>query len=157
MVTLVGNRTGSEGDEKRSLLHQQQLLLVGFLGGIAFTALVLVLQEQRIFEVAVWPFTSTEYFDLLIILIAMTSSACIFSSFALTGIVGAVTPSERLRRFAIACLIIGLCGLLIVLPLLLLIFTKIGAAVIFAFEVVLLVSLLLSLEPGKKPDSEQRL
>ena len=124
-------------EDGRSLVHQQQLLVIGFLGGIAFTALVLVLQQQRTFEVAEGPMTGVQYFDLLAILIAVTSCACIFGSFTLTGLAAGKVPSDELRKFAVICFLIGMVGLLVTLPLLLVIFTRFGATIIVALELIL--------------------
>ncbi len=125
---------------KESVLHQQALLVMGLFTGFALTALVVIMQSPRTFHVAVWPLSAQGYFETLTTTIALVGSVCIFGVLAAMEVAGGIAEiGSGLDKFGYACFLIGLFGLVAVLPLLLLPFTRIGAVTVIASEIILLV------------------
>jgi uncharacterized integral membrane protein len=103
--------------------------VLGFLGGIMFAALVLVLQSQNQFRVGfaysffgLFTFTVApeSYLRFLTLVLALTSIFSIVGSLAMAEV--AATKGARNRRmelFSLFCLLAGLSGFGIALPLLL--------------------------------------
>jgi len=125
---------------KESVIHQQALVVMGFFSGFAFTALVLIMQSPTAFRVAVGPLSGEEYFEALTTAIAVVGSVCIFGVLAAMEVAaGLAEAASSVDKFGFACFLVGLFGLVCVLPLLLIPFTRIGAAILVGLEIVLLV------------------
>jgi len=120
------------------------LPVMGFLGAITFAALTLVLQSRQVFEVPLWFLSAEEYFDLLIVLMASVSSACVIGSVAVAAVAGGGFSAEkkmhRLGIFGGVCFLGGLFGFAVILPLMLLPFTVIGGGIVSVLDLILLIA-----------------
>jgi len=133
---------------KESVIHQQALVVMGFFSGFAITALVLIMQSPASFHVSIGPVSSEEYFEALSTAIAAVGSVCIFGVLAAMEVATGLAEEESMvDRFGFAGFLIGLLGLIAVLPLLLVPFTRMGSAILVGLEVFLLVIYFVS--PGK--------
>lgn len=93
---------------RSSALHQQALIVIGFFGGFAITALVETMRSQTTFHVAVWPLSPDEYFELLITVIAIVSSSCIFGSLSVMEVAGGTTAvGSQLDTFVYVCFLMA--------------------------------------------------
>jgi hypothetical protein len=111
-------------DGKGSLTHQQALVVAAFLGGMAFTSLVLILQSSDRFEPAGWGFYGAAYFFALVTIIGVAIAAFVLTSVTWIGVAGgSVSTESKAADFAAYTFTIGLVGLLVVLPLLMLPFS----------------------------------
>jgi hypothetical protein len=113
--------------------HQQALLTAGFLGGISFTALVLVLQAQAEFTPNAWGWLGALYFLILISLMGSTSAFFVFASVAMTGLAAGRALKKR-DDFAFICFVLGFFGVIFSLPFLLLPFNWVAALVVGIIE-----------------------
>ena len=97
---------------------------MGFLGSVSFAALVLVIQAKPIFNVEVvlgpWTFQAPEYFEALLVLLALTSFLMIEGSIASARVAALKGERDLLRRFAQASLFLGEICFALVLPMLIL-------------------------------------
>jgi hypothetical protein len=109
-------------NEKREWLSDRHLSMFGFFGATSVTALVLVLSFPKTFLVQVWIISPHWYFAILVILLALISSSCIFANLGLISVIGG-RPDPPLERFVYTSMTISVFGLLIVLPMILLPFT----------------------------------
>lgn len=126
-------------------LHQQGLLVMGFFTGFAFTSLVIIIQSPSSFHYPVWVLSASEYFQVLVTLIAGIGAVCVIGVLSIMEVAGGIADvGSPLDYFGYACFVIVLFGFVVVLPLLLLPFTTIGSAVITMLEAVLLVFYFLS-------------
>jgi hypothetical protein len=124
-------------------LHQQALLTAGFLGGLSFTALVLVLQAQAEFTPSTWGGWGDLYFGILISLIGSTSAFFIFASFVMMGLAAGWHQGTALKMrddFALVTFLLGFLGLIIFVPFLLVPFNLVAALVVGAVEALLFIS-----------------
>ncbi len=125
---------------KQSILHQQALLVMGLFAGFSTTVLVVILQSPVDFLVDVGPISGHAYFDTLITLIAAVASVCVFGVLATMELAaGAAEIGSALDKFGYACFLIGLFGVVAVLPLLLVAFTGLGAVLVLILEAILLI------------------
>jgi hypothetical protein len=129
--------------------YSQQLLVVtSFLGGISFTALVLVLQQFDAYERAfskefsgLIPATLVGAFgeiliDLLIILIAGMCSCFVFAAWTALPAASGSPGRGNATRFSRMCYKTGTTGFLLVLPLTLLPYSIAAPIIIGIFEIV---------------------
>ncbi len=127
---------------------------MGFFAGFSITALVVIMQSPATFHVAVGFLSAEAYFEMLITLIALVGSVCVFGVLATMEIAGGTAEvGSGLDRFAYACFLIGLFGLVAVLPLLLLAFTALGAGVVLAVELILFIVYFASQSKAPAPAS----
>ena len=125
-------------DARESILHQQALLVMGLFTGFAITSLVVIMQSPATFHVEVWPLSAEGYF--VITTIALVGSVCVFGVLAAMEVAGGLAETgSGLDKFGYACFLIGLFGLVAILPLLLLPFASMGAAIVVACEIILLI------------------
>jgi len=121
--------------------------VAGFLGGISFTALVLILQSSNSssnLEPSAWGIWGETYFDALIMLVAGVSVAFIMASVASVSL-AAGTVGTKLKKqdnFAFWCFILGWFGLLVAIPLLLLPFFWGASLVVGVMELILIYRML---------------
>lgn len=122
---------------------------MGFFTGFAFTSLVIIIQSPSAFHFAVWPFSPSGYFQFLITFIAGIGAVCIIGVLSVMEVAGGIAErGSPLDNFGYAAFVIALAGFVVVLPLLLIPFTKYGAAVLSVLEAVLLLAYFLS--PSKR-------
>lgn len=125
-------------DNNNTLRRDQQALpTAGFLGGISFTALVLVLQAQAEFTPSAWGIWGTVYFGILVSIIGSASAFFIFASVVMTGVAaGELKGIVLLKRgdFAGLCFVYGFLGILCSVPLLLLPVSWVATAIVGALE-----------------------
>lgn len=125
---------------KESVIHQQALVVMGFFSGFAITALVLTMQSPAVFHVGVGPVSGEEYFEALTTVIAIVGSVCIFGVLAAMEVAaGLADEGSVVDKFGFACFLTGLLGLVGVLPLMLVLFTRVGSAILVCFEIILLI------------------
>jgi len=133
---------------KAGAVHQQALVVMGFFSGFAITGLVLIMQSPAAFHVAVGPISGEEYFEALTTAIAVVGSVCIFGVLAAMEVAtGLAEEGSAIDKFGFGCFLIGVFGLVCVLPLLLVPFTRIGSAILVGLEIALLIVYFVS--PGK--------
>jgi hypothetical protein len=121
-----------EREEKKKKEFELRTTQAIFLGGITFTAMVFVMQSRASFNFEYIPY----YPEILVTMLAGTSSLFILSinGFIVRASFGVTKGTKllfNLSAVAIACL-------LIVIPLLLLPFSPIGALIVAILEVVVL-------------------
>jgi hypothetical protein len=127
-------------DQNNPTFDQQVLAALGFLGGIAFAGLVFILSTPDSFRVPVGFLSANQYFGFLTTVLATASVFCIFSAVGLAS-VGSSEPdlTKWSGPFSLICTLVGICALLIAIPLLLFPFTLYGAYVISVLEAILLI------------------
>lgn len=122
-------------------LHEQSILVAGFLGGIALTSLVIVLQYapeiQNGISRSIW---GEAYYVILITIFAGSSVAFIFSCIASLPIAGGDAKREsKTGEFAGNTFALGLFGLFVSVPMLLFALTKASGIAIAIFIFVLVI------------------
>ncbi len=129
--------------EKERLLHQQFAIVVGTLGSIAFAGLVLVLEKPSAFiyknNILL---TSHQSFDLLILMLSMTSALALFSVVAapIAGS-GMVKGTGSIATFGLTTGILSIVGMLFSILEMISDFSTTAANIFSVFLVVMLVSL----------------
>jgi len=131
----------SDKSKRTSAVHERLLLVGGFLGGISFTALVLILQSSNSpgsLEPSAWGVWGAIYFDALIMLVAGISIAFIMASVTSVGLAAGTIPAEMIAKqdnLALNYFILGWIGLLVAIPLLLLPFFWGASLVVGVLEI----------------------
>jgi len=123
--------------------HQNGLLVSGFLGGLAFTALVLVLQASKSFSVpnTLLGIGGESYFEILTASLACISFLSIVASFAMLHVASYIeSENSPIALFGEICFVATLMGFAYVLPLLLLPFTTLGSIVVLSLDMILLIT-----------------
>lgn len=128
----------SETTEK-SVPHEQLLVVSGLLAGFSFTALMLMLQSSESFRALLWPGYSDAYFVLLVSILAIVSSDLIGCSMGMAMAAAGRDPQGRLWTFNFVTFLIGLLGLMLFIPLLVLPVSLVTGLAVFAFEVLFIV------------------
>jgi hypothetical protein len=128
----------SETAEK-SVPHEQLLVVSGLLAGFSFTALMLMLQSSESFRVLIWLGYSDAYFVLLVSILAIVSSDLILCSLGMSVAAAGRDPKGRLWTFNGVTFLIGLIGLLLFIPLLVLPVSVVTGLTVFVFEILVLV------------------
>ncbi len=139
---------------RQSLLHQQALVVMGLFAGFSITVLVVILQSPIEFLAGVGAFSGPIYFDTLVTLIAAVASVCVFGVLATMELAaGTAEVGSALDKFGYVCFLLGLFGVVAILPLLLVAFTSLGAVLLLVFEAILLAVYFTSRveAPGPKP------
>jgi hypothetical protein len=126
--------------QRTSAIHERLLLVSGFLGGLAFTALVLILQASANFEPSAWGIGGAIYFDALIALVGGVSVIFIMASISSVGLAAGTIGSETREKqndLAGDYFVFGWLGLMVAIPLLLLPFFWGTSLVVGLFEIIL--------------------
>lgn len=147
-----------EGNRKTRDFHAQSILVVGFLGGIAVAAMLLVIQAKSTFAVPniVFGFRlgADAYFHFIISLLALDTIIFAFSGFAMIFTAsGMLKDKGLLKHFITVTFALGFCGFVIALMSMLNAVSKVGFWVAIGFIVVLLIFLNLSFDEQTRPDS----
>jgi hypothetical protein len=122
-----------------SYFHQL-IVVAAFLGGIAFTVLVQVLQANSGYEAAFGGEVIGKFlFALLIVLMAGVSVTFVFVCLIALPVAGNRVPVAE-GRLAHKCFTYGVLGFLVMIPLLLWPYSKLAFVTILILEVALLVS-----------------
>jgi hypothetical protein len=125
----------SEAAEK-SVPHEQLLVVSGLLAGFSFTALMLILQSSESFRALIWPGYSDAYFVLLVSILAIVSTDLIGCSMGMAMAAAGQDPYGRLWTFNLVSFMIGLLGLLLFIPLLVLPVSLVTCLAVLVFELV---------------------
>jgi hypothetical protein len=129
---------GTKEGSSESPFHEQVLLVNGFLGGIAFTGLILVLTDPSTFQPAIFKQWAVIYFYVLIAILAGSSALCILASLAEMQLAGGmVLPGSSTELFGTITSTLGLMGFGAALTMLIFPFTPTGAGLVFLMEVIL--------------------
>ncbi len=138
--------------------------VAAFLGGVAFTGLIITIQFPSVFQTKGLVFTSPqEHFTFLITMLAITSLLLIAASFAMLLVGSGVEPTNGpVSKIATWCFITGGVFLVETFPALLLPFTLPGALFSFVLGGALFVYLILvviwrtyhRVEPSVNPPTE---
>lgn len=118
--------------------HEQLLVVSGLLAGFAFTALMLMLQSSESFQKLIWPSYSDIYFVLLVSILAIITSDLIFCSLGLSVTAAGQDPKHRLWSFNVVTFYIGIVGLLLFIPLIILPLSSITGVAVLLFEILVL-------------------
>jgi hypothetical protein len=123
--------------------HEQNVVVMGVLGGIAFTALVLVLQDQSFFERNVPHFPSgAVYYATIITFLPGLSFSCLMSSLCSMFIIGRLGRDKvLLEAFCLTCFVTSVMGFAVVLALLILPYGDATFELVLGFDFVLLLIL----------------
>ena len=128
-------------DGKGSVLHQQALSVMGFFTGLVLTSLVLILNSPGPFHVAIGPLSKEQYFELVTTYVAVVGVASSVAMIAFLEVAGGLSETYSfVDKLGTALFFVSVFGFMGVLPLLLVAFTRVGAGVVLALEVVLLVT-----------------
>ena len=128
----------SETAEK-SVPHEQLLVVSGLLAGFSFTALMLMLQSSESFRALIWPGYSGAYFVLLVSILAIVSSDLITCSIGMSVAAAGQDPQGRLWSFNGVTFLVGLIGLMLFIPLLVLSVSLVTGLTVLVFEMLVLV------------------
>jgi hypothetical protein len=126
-------------DRPGSVLHQQALTALGFFMGLTLTSLVLILNSPGPFHAPFGPLSGEEYFQILVSYVAIVGAVSSVGLLSFLEVGGGI--SERggfVDKLGTTLFFLSVFGFMGVLPLLLAPFTRDGAAVVFAVEVLLL-------------------
>jgi hypothetical protein len=124
---------------EKSSSHEQLLVVSGLLAGFSFTALMLMLQSSGSFRALIWSGYSDSYFVLLVSMLAIISSDLIFCSLGMAVAAAGRDQQGRLWTFNFMTFFIGLLGLILFIPLLLLPVSFVVGLSVLAFEILILV------------------
>jgi hypothetical protein len=128
----------SETTEK-SVPHEQLLVVSGLLAGFSFTALMLMLQSPESFRAQIWPGYSDAYFVLLVSILSIVSSDLICCSLGMSIAAAGRDPESRLWTFNGVTFLIGLFGLMLFIPLIVLPLSFVTGLAVFVFEALLII------------------
>lgn len=105
---------------EEKITAEKLISVAGVLGGLAFTALVFVLQATSTFEKPSWGYLGAVYFTILTSAIAVVSILFILScALAIPIVSGRRSPKNLLWKFQGDIYIVALLALLSILPILL--------------------------------------
>ena len=114
-------------------------MVMGFFAGFSITVLVVIMQSPTTFRVPEGFLSGEEYFQILISVISSVSVVCIFSLLSAMEVAGGnAQRGSNLDRFGYICFMIGLFGLVVTVPLLLIPYSEAGALIVFVLELILL-------------------
>lgn len=124
---------------KGSVLHQQALIVAGLFTGLTLTALVLVLSSPAAFRVAIGPLSGSEYLATVATYIAFVGSLSSVAMLMFLEIAGGLAQTfTLLDKLGTGFFLGSVFGFMGILPLLLVPFTRTGAAVVLGVEAALL-------------------
>jgi hypothetical protein len=123
----------------KSVPHEQLLVVSGLLAGFSFTALMLMLQSSESFRALIWPGYSDAYFVLLVSILAIVSSDLIGCCIGMSVAAAGRDPDSRLWSFNAVTFMIGLFGLTLFIPLLVLPVSFVTGLTVLVFEVLVCV------------------
>ncbi len=126
-------------DSRGSVLHPQARTVMGRFTGLPRTSLVLLRSSPAPFHTAVGPLSAPQYFETVATYVALVSAlsrVAIVSFLEVAG--GMAQPYSFTDKLGTTRFLVRVFGFLGILPLLLAPFTRGGAFVVFATEVVLL-------------------
>jgi hypothetical protein len=121
---------------EKSFAHEQLLVVSGLLGGFSFAALML--QSSESFRAQFWPGYSDAYFVILVSILAIVSSDLIFCCGGMAMSASGRDPHGRLWSFNAVTFLIGLFGLLVFIPLIVLPVSFASGLMVSVLEVLLL-------------------
>lgn len=127
------------GTLEKSARHEQLLVISGLLAGFSFNALLLMLQSSESFRAQIWSGYSDAYFALLVTLLAIVSSDLILCSLGMSMAAAGRDPQNRLWSFNTVTFLIGLLGLLLFIPLLVLPVSFVTGLTVSMFEILVFV------------------
>jgi len=115
------------------------LLVAGFLGALGVTALVLILQSPKAFQEPEWLLNKHEFSAILVVLLALLIVFSVFTAVEEVDIASGSRSGDSLSaKFGNLTLYGAWIALMIVLPLLLVPFTPLGAGGIATVEFIML-------------------
>ena len=127
---------GLERDWKAEASHR--LLVAGFLGALGVTALVLILQSPKAFQEPEWFLNKHEFSAILVVLLALLIVFSVFTAVEEVDIASGSRPKDSpSAKFGTFTLYGAWIALMVVLPLLLVPFTPLGAMGIAVAEFVM--------------------
>lgn len=125
-----------ERDWKAEASHK--LLVAGFLGALGVTALVLILQSPKAFQEPEWLLNKHEFSAILVVFLALLIVFSVFTAVEEVDIAsGSRSEDSPSAKFGTFTLYGAWITLMIVLPLLLVPFTRLGAVGIAIVEFVM--------------------
>ena len=126
-------------DPKGSILHQQALTVMGFFTGLVLTSLVLILNSPAPFHAPIGALSGQQYFETVTTYVAVVGAVSSVAMIAFLEVAGGLVPTfSFVDKLGTTLFFLSVFGFMGVLPLLLAPFTKWGAVVVLALEVVLL-------------------
>ena len=126
-------------DSSGSVLHQQALTVMGLFTGLTLTSLVLILNAAASFHTPIGPLSGTEYFQVVTSYVAAVGALSSVAIIAFLEVAGGMAPTfSFVDKMGTTLFFLSVFGFMGILPLMLAPFTKWGAIVVLALEVVLL-------------------
>jgi len=114
------------------------LVVAGFLGALGVTALVLILQSPKAFQQQEWFLNRHEFSAILVVSLALLIVFSVFTAVEKVGVAsGSRSENSPSARFGTFTLYGAWIVLMVVLPLLLVPFTPLGAAGIAIIEFIM--------------------
>jgi hypothetical protein len=120
---------------ERSAPQEQLLVVSGLFAGFSFTALMVMLQSSESFHAQIWPEYSNAYYVLLVSILAIVSTDLIGCCMGMSVAASGRDPEGRLWSFNGVTFLIGLFGLLLFIPLLVLPVSLVTGLTVLVFEV----------------------
>lgn len=123
-----------------SLLHQQALTVSGLFTGLTLAALVLILNSPGPFHTGVGPVSGQVYFEVLVTYIALLGAASSLAMLSYLEIAGGMAEKfSALDTLGTTFFLTTVFGFMGVLPLLLVPFSRVGAALVAGAELVMVI------------------
>ena len=129
--------------------NPQAPTVTGFLGGVTFTALILLLDRADTITLLI-PYTTITLISILIPLTATVSFLFILATLgSLRMPIEGGSVHQKFYNLVLAYIVVGFIGLMIIIPMVIIYYTMIGAIVIAIIEI--FTAFFLIRESGKNP------
>jgi len=126
-------------ESRGSVLHQQALTVMALFTGLTLTSLVLILNSPGRFAAPIGPVSGPQYFQIVttyVAIVGVLSSIAIVAFMEVAG--GLLKVYSVVDKLGTNLFLLSVFGFLGILPLLLAPFTKWGASIVLALELILL-------------------
>jgi len=87
--------TESPNDANKRTFLELSIVVLGLLGGLAMSALALVINNPLRFEPTRYPVHGKEFLDMLMLVLGTTALFCVFASFLMIGIGAGLVRSNQ--------------------------------------------------------------
>lgn len=127
-------------EKEGSVLHQQALTALGFFMGLTLTSLVLILNAPGAFHAPIGPLSGEQYFQIVVTYVALVGASSSVGLLCFLEVAGGLSGKRGfVDKLGTTLFFVSVFGFMGALPLLLSPFTKIGALILLAFELLLTV------------------
>jgi hypothetical protein len=132
----MSNKREKSTDHKK--FYEQAIPVSGFLGGLTFTAMTVLIQSKDKFSspITIFPLLSLDYYQILIAAMAVISVLFITSAVGMINIASGIRSKGTYVTTMDLLMTLGFYGLLIFLPMIVIPFSVIGAAIVITIEII---------------------